>query len=71
MKRQDDLKEIRELDDAGRLELLSSLRQESMGLRFKHASGQLEKTDELRSIKKRIGRVMTIINEKSREGATA
>jgi len=71
MKRQDDLKEIRELDHAGRIERLVGLEQELMGLRFKHASSQLEQTSQLRVIRKRISRVKTIINEGSKEGVTA
>lgn len=71
MKRQDDLKEIRELDQSGRLARLATLEQESMGLRFKHASGQLEQTAQLKTIKKRISRIKTIINQSSKEDAAA
>jgi large subunit ribosomal protein L29 len=71
MKRQDDLREIRELDEEGRLGRLSSLEQELMSLRFKHASGQLEQTAQLGILRKRIGRVKTIINQDRKSEAVA
>ncbi len=39
-------------------------REEEFSLRFKHATGQLEKTDRLRKLRKEIARVKTIMREK-------
>ena len=39
-------------------------REEEFKLRFRHATGQLEKTDRLRKLRKDIARVKTIIREK-------
>ncbi len=44
-------------------------RQEEFKLRFRHATGQLDKTGRLRQIKKDIARVMTIIREKQKEAS--
>jgi large subunit ribosomal protein L29 len=38
--------------------------EEEFKLRFKHATGQLEKTDRLRKLRKEIARVKTIKREK-------
>jgi large subunit ribosomal protein L29 len=38
--------------------------EEEFNLRFKHATGQLEKTDRLRKLRKDIARVKTIMREK-------
>jgi len=42
-------------------------REEEFKLRFRHATGQLEKTGRLKELRKNIARVKTIIREK--EGA--
>ncbi|MEJ2716952.1 MAG: 50S ribosomal protein L29 [Deltaproteobacteria bacterium] len=39
-------------------------REEEFKLRFKHATGQLEKTDRLKAIRRDIARVKTLIREK-------
>jgi large subunit ribosomal protein L29 len=39
-------------------------REEEFNLRFKHATGQLEKSDRLRILRKEIARVKTIMREK-------
>lgn len=39
-------------------------REEEFNLRFKHATGQLEKTDRLKHLRRDIARVKTIIKEK-------
>ena len=57
----------RELRDLSAEELASKekeFREEEFKLRFKHATGQLEKTDRLRKLRKDIARVKTIIREK-------
>jgi large subunit ribosomal protein L29 len=57
----------RELRDLSAEELAAKekeFREEEFKLRFKHATGQLEKTDRLRKLRKDIARVKTIIREK-------
>jgi large subunit ribosomal protein L29 len=40
------------------------IREEEFKLRFKHATGQLDKTDRLRRLRRDIARVKTIMREK-------
>jgi large subunit ribosomal protein L29 len=57
----------RELRDLSAEELANKekeFREEEFQLRFKHATGQLEKTDRLRKLRKDIARAKTIIREK-------
>ncbi|MGB9616642.1 MAG: 50S ribosomal protein L29 [Desulfomonilaceae bacterium] len=57
----------RELRDLGPEELAAKekeFREEEFKLRFKHATGQLEKTARLRILRKEIARVKTILREK-------
>ena len=60
-------KELRELDDAKLIEKLNESRKELFGLRFKHATAQLDNTRELNIAKKTIARILTIQQE--RQGA--
>ena len=39
-------------------------RQELMNARFKHAAAQLEKTSELKVMRKQVARIETVLNEK-------
>ena len=39
-------------------------RQEVFNLRFRHATAQLEKTSELKSAKREVARIMTVLQEK-------
>ena len=45
-------------------ELLNLLR-EQFNLRMQHSTGQLEKTDQLRKVRRNIARVKTILTEKA------
>lgn len=57
----------RELRDLSVDELAAKereFREEEFNLRFKHATGQLEKTDRLRKLRKDIARAKTILKEK-------
>jgi len=45
------------------------LRKELFNLRFQHATHQLENTARLRTVRREIARVITIIREKQLEGA--
>jgi large subunit ribosomal protein L29 len=59
----------RELRDLGIEELATKereFREEEFKLRFRHATGQLEKTARLRQLRRDIARVKTIMREKER-----
>ena len=57
-------KELRDLSPEELQTKEKEFREEEFKLRFKHATGQLEKTDRLGKLRKDIARVKTIIREK-------
>ena len=59
------IKEIRELDNKDLTQEVEDLKQELFNLRFQHAVGQLDDTARLRTVKKTIARILTVINERS------
>ncbi len=58
------LKELKELSVEELANKEREIREEEFKLRFKHATGQLDKTDRLRHLRRDIARVKTIIREK-------
>jgi large subunit ribosomal protein L29 len=50
-------------------EQLEALRKEAFNLRFQAATGQLENTGRVRTVRRDVARVKTILNEKAREAA--
>lgn len=50
-------------------EELASLKKEAFNLRFQQATGQLESTALMRSVKRDVARVNTILNEKAAAAA--
>ena len=48
---------------------LTQLKKEAFNLRFQQATGQMEGTARMRTVKRDIARVKTIINEKARAAA--
>ena len=46
-------------------EELASLKKEAFNLRFQQATGQLESTARMRTVKRDVARVNTILNEKA------
>lgn len=50
---------------------LVQLKKEAFNLRFQQATGQLENTARMRSVKRDTARVMTILNEKAAAAANA
>jgi len=52
-------------------EQLLNLRKEAFNLRFQGASGQLENTARVRQVRREIGRIKTILNERRRDVAKA
>ena len=61
-------RELRELDDEELRAKEKEFREEEFKLRFRHATGQLEKTNRLKALRRDIARVKTLIREK---GASA
>ena len=61
-------RELRELDVEELRAKEKEFREEEFKLRFRHATGQLEKTDRLKALRRDIARVKTLIREK---GASA
>jgi large subunit ribosomal protein L29 len=60
--------ELRDLDVEALGKKLGESREELFKLRFQHATAQLEKTHRLREVRKDIARIMTVQNEKKRQG---
>lgn len=56
--------DLRELDDSGLLKKISEQRRELFGLRFSHATGELENTAALRSAKRELARALTVARER-------
>ena len=48
---------------------LAGLKKESFNLRFQQATGQVENTARMRSVKRDVARVKTILNEKAANAA--
>jgi large subunit ribosomal protein L29 len=57
--------EIRELDDDLLVERIREFRREIFGLRFQHATGELENTARMRDVKHDLARAMTIARERA------
>jgi large subunit ribosomal protein L29 len=62
---QNDLKAIRDKDDASLKAELVALKKEQFNLRFQQATGQLEKSSRIREVRRAIARVQTVLREKS------
>jgi large subunit ribosomal protein L29 len=60
-------KEIREMDTATILNEIENLKKELFDLRFKQATGQLENTARISTVKKTIARMKTVITERERQ----
>ncbi|MEM7472158.1 MAG: 50S ribosomal protein L29 [Pseudomonadota bacterium] len=61
--------ELREKSADQLNEELASLKKEAFNLRFQAATGQLENTARMRSVKRDAARVKTILNEKAKAAA--
>ena len=62
-----DLNKIRKMTDQERTAELEKMKQELFNLRFQYVTGQLENPVQMRTIKRDIARVKTIIREKELE----
>ena len=60
------VEDVRAKSDDELKEQLLDLRKEAFNLRFQTASGQLENTARVRQVRRNIGRIKTILNERHR-----
>jgi len=65
------IKEIRELSPTDLAARKHELREESFHLRMQQQSGQLEKSSQLRAIRREIARIETALTEKTKSAAAA
>jgi len=49
---------------------LAKLKKEQFNLRFQRANGQLENTGRVRTVRREIARIQTVISEQARKGST-
>jgi large subunit ribosomal protein L29 len=56
--------ELRDMDDAVLVEHLRTVRRDLFGLRFQHATGELENTSRLGQAKRDVARALTILRER-------
>ena len=56
--------ELRDMDDTVLVEHLRTARRELFGLRFQHATGELENTSRLRDAKRDVARALTVLRER-------
>lgn len=52
-------------------EELTSLKKEAFNLRFQQATGQMENTARMRTVRRDVARVKTVLNEKAAAAANA
>jgi large subunit ribosomal protein L29 len=50
-------------------EQLSTLKKEAFNLRFQQATGQLENTARVKTVRREVARVLTVLNAKAAEAA--
>ena len=60
-------RELRELDEAALREHVRTQRRELFGLRFSHATGELENTSALRTTKRELARALTVARQRGVE----
>jgi large subunit ribosomal protein L29 len=61
--------ELREKTPDQLRDQLTQLKKEAFNLRFQQATGQLENTARMRTVKRDTARVLTILNEKAADAA--
>jgi large subunit ribosomal protein L29 len=57
-------KDLRDMNERELVEHLASARRELFGLRFQHATGELENTAGLRTAKRELARALTVAHER-------
>jgi large subunit ribosomal protein L29 len=56
--------ELRDLEDAGLLEHVATVRRDLFGLRMQHATGELDNTASLRTVKRDLARALTVARQR-------
>ena len=56
--------ELREMSDEELVDHIKTTRRDVFGLRFQHATGELENTAGLRNAKRALARALTVANER-------
>jgi large subunit ribosomal protein L29 len=56
--------DIRDLSDTELVEHLATARRELFGLRFQHATGELDNTAGLRRAKREVARALTVVRQR-------
>jgi large subunit ribosomal protein L29 len=59
--------ELRDMTEADLRDHLHTARRELFGLRFQHATGELDDTASLRKAKQELARALTVVNERGIE----
>jgi large subunit ribosomal protein L29 len=59
--------ELRDMTEADLRDHLHTARRELFGLRFQHATGELDDTASLRKAKQEVARALTVVNERGIE----
>jgi large subunit ribosomal protein L29 len=59
--------DLRDMSESELREHLGTVRRELFGLRFQHATGELDNTAGLRKAKKEVARALTVANEQGFE----
>lgn len=62
-------KDLREKTADQLREELANLKKEAFNLRFQQATGQMESTARMRTVKRDVARVLTVLNEKAAAAA--
>ena len=62
------VKEIREKSNVELLQEINSLKEELFNLRFQQATGQLSNSARIKTVRKTIARIKTVITERSLSG---
>ena len=63
--------ELKEKSPEQLREQLLSLKKEAFNLRFQQATGQLESTARMRSVRRDVARVKTVLNQKAADAASS
>jgi large subunit ribosomal protein L29 len=65
------VEDLRELKDDELMEALLEAKEERFNLRFQVATNQLDNTARLKTVKKEIARILTVMREREMQGAAA
>ena len=65
------INDLRDLDLPALVQELRATKQEALNLRFRHATGQLDKTSELKKVRRQIARLNMLIREREIAAAGA